>query len=65
MSFLLILMGTALIYLQSGQKRICEIKFVNSSVFVFSEEGKNVILRAVALVSKDTYFKPMLTFWPF
>ena len=38
---------------------------MNSSVFVFSEEGKNVILRAVALVSKKTYFKPMLTFWPF
>ena len=65
MSFSLILRGTALIYLQSGSKGICEIKFVNSSVFVFSEEGKNVILRAVALVSKKTYFKPMLTFWPF
>ena len=26
---------------------------------------KTVILRAVALVSKKTYFKPMLTFWPF
>ena len=40
MSFLLILMGTALIFLHSGSKRICEIKFVNSSVYVFSEERK-------------------------
>ena len=40
MSSALIFMGTALIYLQSGSKRLREMLFVNSSVFVFSEEGK-------------------------
>ena len=40
MSSSLIFMGTALIYLQSGFKRLREMLFVNSSVFVYSEEGK-------------------------
>ena len=40
MSFLLIFMGTALVYLQYGSKGKREILFLNSSVFVFSEEGK-------------------------
>ena len=65
MSSSLISMGTALIYLQSGSKDYlkCNLRAVLCSFSV--NRVKNIILRAVTLVNKKTYIKPMLTFWPF
>ena len=40
MSFLLIFMGTALIYPQSGAKGLFEIYFWKNSAFVFCGEGE-------------------------
>ena len=39
MSLLFVFMGTALIYLQSGAKGLCEIYFWNNCAFVFCGEG--------------------------
>ena len=49
MSFLLIFMGTALIYLQYSAKGLCEIYFWNNCAFVFCGEGEKCILRFVSL----------------
>ena len=65
MSFLLMFMGTALIYPQSGAKGLFEIYFWNNCVFVFCGEGENSILRAVTLSINKAFIKPILTFWPF
>ena len=67
MSFLLMFMGTALIYPQSGVKGLFEIYFWNNCAFVFVVRVKKGILRAVTLSMNEDCInlKAILTFWPF
>ena len=65
MSFLLMFMGTALIYPQSGAKGLFEIYFWNNCAFVFCGEVEKGILRVVTLSINKACIKPILTFWPF
>ena len=65
MSFLLMFMGTALIYPQSGAKGLFEIYFWNNCAFVFCGEGEKGILRVVTLSINKAFIKPILTFGPF
>ena len=67
MSFLLMFMGTALIYPQSGIKGLFEIYFWNNCAFVFFfvVRVKKGFLRAVTLSINKAFIKPILTFWPF
>ena len=65
MFFLLMFMGTALIYPQSGAKGLLENYFWNNCAFSFCGEVKKGILRAVTLSIHKAFSTPILTFWPF
>ena len=67
MSFLLMFMGTALIYPQSSAKGLFEIYFFEQMCvrFFFVVRVKKGILRAVTLSINKAFIKPILTFLPF
>ena len=65
MSFLLMFLGTALIYPQSGAKGLFEIYFWNNCAFLFCGEGEKRYFESCTLSIDKAFIKPILTFWPF
>ena len=65
MSFLLMFMGTALIYRQSGAKEYLKFTFGTIVRSFFVVRVKKGILRAVTLSINKAFIKPILTFGHF
>ena len=63
MSFLLMFMGTALIYLQSGTKGLFKIYFWSNCAFVFCGEGEKRHFESCNPSINKAFIKPILTFW--
>ena len=66
MSFLLMFMGTALIYPQNlAQRGYLKFTFGTIVRSFFVVRVKKGILRVVTLSINKAFIKPILTFWPF